>query len=102
MALTLALPTTQAIITARDDFKKLPVPPLVWNDTVSSIFDRAHAVCDKSRSLIDKLVAEVLPGNATFANTIIVLELAATELLEVRFAIKFPLNCFGSGPTDST
>lgn len=53
-----------------DKYKTPPQPPPVFTGTKESIVGDAKALCDTTRSLLDKVVAEVPTDKATFASVL--------------------------------
>lgn len=53
-----------------DKYKKPPQAPPIFTGTKESIVGDAKALCDTARALLDKLVADVKPEDATFAKVL--------------------------------
>ncbi|RFU26363.1 hypothetical protein B7463_g9969, partial [Scytalidium lignicola] len=56
---------------AAKQFQKPPQAPPSFTATPSSLIDDAKAICDQTRTLLDKIAAEVTPETATFENVLL-------------------------------
>ncbi|KAI0015553.1 peptidase family M3 [Xylariomycetidae sp. FL0641] len=56
---------------APDKYKNPPQAPPTFTGTKESIVKDANALCDNTRSLLDKIAAEVPPEKATFASALV-------------------------------
>ena len=52
-------------------YQKPPQAPPLFTATATSLVEDAKIICEKSRSVIDKIVKDVTPETATFANVIL-------------------------------
>ncbi|KAH8590498.1 putative Saccharolysin [Bisporella sp. PMI_857] len=56
---------------APPQYQNPPQAPPSFTATPASLITDAKAICDKTRSLLDKIVAEITPETATFANVVL-------------------------------
>lgn len=55
---------------APDRFQTPPQPPPLFTDTAESIVDKAKKHIETTKTILDKIAADVTPENATFANSL--------------------------------
>lgn len=56
---------------AAKQFQKPPQAPPSFTASPSSLIDDAKSICDRTRTLLDKIAAEVTPETATFENVLL-------------------------------
>jgi len=56
---------------APSQYQKPPQAPPSFTATPTSLIDDAKSICDTTRSLLDKIAAEVTPETATFTNVVL-------------------------------
>jgi metallopeptidase MepB len=56
---------------APTNYQKPPQAPPLFTATPKSLVDDAKKICDNTRSLLDKIAAEVTPETATFENVVL-------------------------------
>ncbi|KAH6666274.1 putative Saccharolysin [Halenospora varia] len=56
---------------APSKYQKPPQAPPLFTATPTSVVEEAKALCDTTRSLLDKIAKEVTPETATFANVVL-------------------------------
>ncbi|CAG8971005.1 hypothetical protein HYALB_00007675 [Hymenoscyphus albidus] len=52
-------------------YQKPPQAPPLFTASVTSLVEDAKSICDRSRAMLDKIVADVTPDSATFANVVL-------------------------------
>lgn len=68
------IPSFRPILTstmAPSKYQKPPQAPPLFTATPTSVVEEAKALCDTTRSLLDKIAKEVTPETATFANVVL-------------------------------
>lgn len=65
---TLGLNAGSGLVMAR--YARPPQAPLLFSGTPESVKADAQRLCDKTRTLLDRMVADVSPASASFANTV--------------------------------